>query len=179
MGQRWPLGHANLKQAKGTTHSMQPKVLLLLGTTLASLSVGLLAGTASAGTGFACGATAQFAALGDTAGYVQMHAIRSSSTSSVFKASCVAFLEPQIRVVAQNAGDPSATLTVSAQYTDATGLHNDTIGTLSSYSSSQASPVFSFAPSQLTGNVQITLTASGPLSDWLVSGVYIDPFMSR
>ena len=158
---------------------MRPKTLLLLGTALASLSIGLLAGPASAGTGFACGATAQFAPLGDSAGYVQMHAIRSSSTTMVFKASCVAFLEPQIRIVAQNAGDPSATLTVSAQYPDATGSHNVTIGTLSGYSRWQASPVLSFAPSQLKGNVQITLTASGPLSDWLVSGVYIDPYMSR
>jgi hypothetical protein len=157
---------------------MQPKALLLLGTTLASLSIGLLAGPASAGTGFRCGATAQFAPLADTAGYVQMQAIGSSS-AGVFTASCVAFLKPQIRVVAQNTGDPSATLTVSVQYTDATGFHNDTIGTLSGYSDSQASPVLSFAPSQLRGNVQVTLTASGPLSDWLVSGVYIDPYMSR
>ncbi len=147
--------------------------------TLASLSIGLLAGSASAGTGFACGATSQFAPLGDAAGYVPMHPVRASSANLVFKASCVAFVEPQVRVVAQTTGDPSATLTVSAQCTDATGFHNDTIGTLSGYSSLQASPVFSFAPSGLKGNVQITLTASGPLSDWLVSGVYIDPYMSR
>jgi hypothetical protein len=158
---------------------MRFKALLLLGTTLASLSIGLLAGPASAGTGFACGATAQFAPLGDSAGYVQMQAIRSSSTSLVFTASCIAFLKPQVRIVAKNAADPSATLTVSAQYTDATGSHSETIGTLSGYSRSQTSPVFSFAPSQLKGNVQITLTASGPLSDWQVFGVYIDPFMSR
>jgi len=175
-----PLGQAHLKQAKGTNNSMRPKALLVLGTTLASLSIGLLAGPASAGTGFSCGATAQFAPLADAAGYVQMHAIRSSSaTSSVFAASCVAFLEPQIRVVAQNVGNPSATLTVSVQYTDATGFHNNTIGTLSGYSRWQASPILSFAPSELRGNVQVTLTASGSLSDWLVSGVYIDPYMSR
>ena len=158
---------------------MRPKALLLLGTTLASLSIGLLAGPASAGTGFACGATAQFASLDDSAGYIPMHAIRSSSTNMVFTASCVAFLQGQVRVVAQNTGDPSATLTVSAQYRDATGFHDDTIGTLSGDPDSQVSPVLSFAPSQLKGNVQITLTASGPLSDWVISGVYIDPFKSR
>ncbi len=158
---------------------MRPKTLLFLGTALASLSIGLLAGPASAGTGFPCGATALFAPLGDAAGYVQMHSVRASSTNMVFRASCVAFLEPQVRIVAQNAGDPAATLTVSAQYTDAAGFHDDTIGTLSGDSGPQSSPVFSFAPSGLKGNVQITLTASGPLSDWLVAGVYIDPYMSR
>ena len=158
---------------------MQPKALVLVGSTLASLSIGLLAGTASAGTGFACGATAQFASLGDSTGYVPMQAIRASSKTAVFSGSCVAFLHPQVRIVARNAGNPSATLTVSAQYTDANGVHNDTIGTLSGYSSSQVSPVFSFSPTELKGNVQITLTASGPLSDWVVSGVYIDPYMSR
>jgi hypothetical protein len=158
---------------------MQPKALLLLGTTFASLSIGLLAGPASAGTGFPCGATAQFAPLGDPAGYVEMHAVRSSDETMVFAASCVAFLDPQVRIVAQNAADPNATLTVSVHYKDATGFRTDTIGTLSGYSVSQASPALTFAPSQLKSNVQVILTASGPLSDWLVSGVYIDPYMSR
>ena len=159
---------------------MRLKTLLLLGTTIAALSTGLLTRAASAANGLPCNATTVFAPWGDTAGYVQMNDVGASkSGASVFKASCVNFLEPEIRIVAQNVGDPSATLSVSVQYRDETGSHDETIGTLSGFSDSQPSAVLSFDPSQLRGNVQVTLTPSGPSSDWLVSGVYIDPFCAR
>jgi hypothetical protein len=159
---------------------MQVKVLLSLGTILAALSTGVLAGPASARTSdYPCGAAALFASQGDQAGYLEMHAAGGQRGELVYKASCVHFLEPFVRVVAQNVGDPNSTLTVSVQYKDSDGSHDDTIGTLSGFGEMQASPVLAFAPSGFHGNVRVTLTSSGSLSDWLVDGVYIDPYMSR
>ena len=86
----------------------------------------------------------------------------------------VSFLDPQVRLLTAKTGNPSGTLTVSVQYTDASGSHNVTLATFGGSSRVQPSPALVFNPWQLKGNVQVTLSAS-PGSNWVISGVYVDP----
>lgn len=103
----------------------------------------------------------------------------SGSTRATFTASCVNFLEPQVRLFASNAGAHSASLRVSVQYRDTSGMNHDvTIGTVTG-AFTGPSPVFTFAGLNISGNVQVTLTAIGTGANWYVSGVYIDPFRAR
>ena len=170
---------------------MRLKAVLGGGAVAVVLSLGALAGVATAASGTPCGGSAVFAALGDNAHYVQMNAVGgtpnaaangsitlSGSSSAVFKGSCVAFLLPQVRFYAMNAGGAASTLRVSVQYKDSANVsHDDTIGTLSSgYATMRPSPALTFGGSQVNGNVQVTLTPSGAGAKWILGGVYVDPF---
>ena len=169
---------------------MRLKAVLGGGAVAVVLSLGALAGVATAASGTPCGGSAVFAPLGDNAFYVQMNAVGgtpsaangsitlSGSTSGVFKGSCVAFLLPQVRFYAMNAGGAASTLRVSVQYRDSANVFHDvTIGTLSSgYATMRPSPALTFGGSQVNGNVQVTLTPSGAGAKWILGGVYIDPF---
>jgi hypothetical protein len=169
---------------------MRFKAVFGSGAAVLALSVGVVAGAATAGTSAPCGGSAVFAAAGDSSPYVQMHAIGKKTTaadgsltlagssSAAFKGSCVAYRLPQVRLFAMNNGDAAATLRVSVQYKDsANQMHDETIGTLSSGSSTmQQSPAFAFDGSLVKGNVQVTLTSGGSGASWIIGGVYIDPY---
>jgi len=134
-----------------------------------------------------CNASPVFAAWGDSSNYVAMAPVGGARASTVvvgpaavaYQGSCIGFLNPEVRIVAQNAGDPGSTLTVSIRFQDATGWHNETIGTLSGYSRSGPSPILRLDATNLRGNVTVTLSASGRGARWLVSGVYLDPYKCR
>lgn len=166
---------------------MQLRMICAAATTVGVVATGMLAGTAAAGSSAPCNASPVFAPWGDTANYVKMTAVGSESLSlgadgsASFKAGCVHFLEPQIRLFAINLGSPAASLRVSVQYKDTSNVnHDQTIGSVSGLlSPEQPSPSFSFDSSQLKGNVQVTLTATGSDGDWVVYAVYIDPFCAR
>ncbi len=163
---------------------MRPTKLIALVLAISAVACAAFGGTANAYGATPCGATQTFASWGDSANYVQMQSTRGTSltvpggSTGTFQGSCVAFLDPQVRLLAANTGDPSGTLTVSAQYTDAWGSHNVTLATFGGSSRVQPSPTLVFNPWQLEGNVQVTVSAS-PGSNWVISGVYVDPFLSR
>lgn len=173
---------------------MQIKVSYLV--LAAALATGISAGSAIAGGNkVPCGATPVFAAYGDTLNYIPTSQVIGSTSftvtsnvrvssaggTAVFKpTSCVAKLEPVVRFWAQNVGSPAATLTVSADYKDTSGLpHHLAIATLSGYSTWQPTPILSFEAANVAGNIKISLTANGDGADWVVSDVYFDPRKSH
>jgi hypothetical protein len=173
---------------------MRFKAVFSIGAAFLALSVGLLAGAATAGTGAKCGGSAVFAAYGDTMPYIQMTATEKSvqptaagtitlsgSTTAVFKGSCTSYLLPQVRLFARNSGSTTGTLQVTVQWEDSAQVqHALVVGTLSSgYTTMQPSPAFKWDGSQMVGNVLVKLTPIGAGANWTVGGVYVDPFKSR
>jgi hypothetical protein len=166
---------------------MRLQVISAITALAAAVGMTLAAGSLAAN-GAPCNGSPVFSAWGDTASYVAMNPVGSARPSSnvtvgptaaVFKGSCVGLLNTDVRLIAQNVGNPSSSLSVSVEFHDATGWHTKTIGTLSGYSRMSPSPILSLDATKIKGNVTLTLTASGAGARWLVSGVYVDPYKHR
>lgn len=168
---------------------MRLQVISAITALAAAVSMAFTAGSFAAN-GTPCTGSPVFSAWGDTANYVAMNLVSGANapsgtvavgpTAAVYKGSCIRFLDLNvIRLVARNAGNPSSLLTVSVEFQDETGWHKKTIGTLSGYSQMSPSPILSLDATNVTGNIRLTLTASGTRARWLVSGVYIDPYKHR
>jgi hypothetical protein len=155
-------------------------------TALAAAVALALTATSFGAHGTPCNASTVFAAWGDTANYVAMTPVGGARASSVvvgpavsYRGSCIGLHKAEYRLIAQNAGNASSTLTVSARFQDATGWHSETIGMLTGYAQSAPSPILRLHASGLRGNVTLTLSASDSDARWLVSGVYADPYKYR
>jgi hypothetical protein len=166
---------------------MRLQVISAITALAAAVGMTLAAGSLAAN-GTPCNASPVFAAWGDTTNYIAMNPVGGANalstvtvgpSAAAYRASCVGLLKLDVRLVARNTGNPSSSLTVSAEFQDATGWHKKTIGTLSGYSQMSPSPVLSLNAANVWGNVTVTLTASGAGARWLVSGVYIDPYKHR
>jgi hypothetical protein len=167
---------------------MRLRVLLVSIAAVCAAVAGTVAGPAAATSG--CGISQTFSAWGDTANYLQMSGKNSTATSgaqindasgtAAYTGYCISSVLPQVRLFAQNTGNPSAGLRVSVIYTDTDNVkHVDTLGTLTGagYQTMQPSSIFTFG--NFKGNIVVALTPVGTGGNWNVPGVYLDPFCAR
>jgi hypothetical protein len=106
-----------------------------------------------------------------------------AGSSATSPAMCVGIQNPDLRFFAINAGDPSATLSVSANWSDSLGgVHSTPIGTVTANGTWRPTPVepvlVSLLP-LLPGNqtpMSFTFAPNGSAGAWQVDDVWVDPW---